>query len=306
MKTGFNLQPTEEEFAFARRRFLSAVERINEQSPINFATYWNLTNGGEQKILHAQELDNLCRLHWCNAILLGERNEDAAAWNYVVSENRRWVASLTAKQKATLKEFDSYKHWHPALLNSDPMSINGYLKLFPNIASAQETPPIIYKYENPKSPDKLPGAVEIDTHDSIHTLLGRGALQADEAFVIGFTMGGASNELTDEQADFFADLMVHHYPPPYNVPADKIIAYHEGVKAGRKYFAETGIDLSKFDFEPYRDEPISNLRAALGLDVTALESIYANLDENQLPAGRGTRNAARPRILDMPNARPWG
>ncbi|MDE0009008.1 MAG: hypothetical protein OXS50_12090, partial [Gammaproteobacteria bacterium] len=52
-------------------------------------------------------------------------------------------------------------------------------------------PLIVQLVENPKydlpGVELFDGAADLDTHDNIHILLGRGLLPKDEAFVLGFT-----------------------------------------------------------------------------------------------------------------------
>ncbi len=295
MRNAFDIQPTEEELLFAKRRFLQGLHFIHEQpfAVYSFSTYWNLTNGGVRSIQHAEFLTDLCQQHHDNAVLLGRPQDNPDLWAEAVSRNRRFVQDLSELQKQELTQFDNYKFWHPALLENDPMSIDSYLQLFPNIAGATDTPAIIWKYENPESPDCLPGAVDIDTHDAIHTLLGRGALQIDEAFVIGFTMGGASNELTDDQVTIFMNALMNEYPKPYNVTPDNIASYLIGVQAGREYFGQTGIDLSKTDFKDQRHKPVGQLRAEFGIDLDKLIEIY-RIEANFTQNGRANeRNQVR-------------
>ena len=49
----------------------------------------------------------------------------------------------------------------------------------------------VWLLENPKSPFRLSGAVNLFNHDIIHILLNRGMDVDDEAYVIGFTMGNS-------------------------------------------------------------------------------------------------------------------
>jgi len=192
MKPQFDLIPTEEEIAFARMRHLKNLEFIRTEPfcPYTFSEFWNITYGGVSKIRHAEVLHDIVNNYRSTAILMNGSSKDEVLWRGAVLRNREWVQSLSDEDKQELQKFDTYGNWHIGLLSCDPITINGALKLFPNLAGGDQTPEIIWKYENPESPDRLPGAVYIETHDSIHCLLGRGGLQADEAFVIGFTMGG--------------------------------------------------------------------------------------------------------------------
>lgn len=56
-----------------------------------------------------------------------------------------------------------------------------------------DIPFIIWLFENPKSWFHLNGACDLKKHDMIHVLLECDQSNADEAFVIGFTMGNDKN-----------------------------------------------------------------------------------------------------------------
>lgn len=287
MKLEFNTPITDEEILYARRRFFAEAEfiELEPMAVFSFPTYWALTDGGINTIQNTEPYHNLV-LRYLNTVALvcDSPSLDPAIKRNILTDHRNWIASLTDAKKESLRQFDNYKYWHPGLLSNDPMTVEGHLALFPNIAGSSDTPPIIWKYENPDSPDCLPGAVDIDTHDTIHVLLGRGALQIDEAFVIGFTMGGASNTLTDEQAAIFANAMANEYPPPYNVSAERIASYFIGVEAGRAYYQDTAIDLSKNDFTNYRDTPVGTLRQKFQIDIDWLADIYNKVEATMTPS----------------------
>ena len=92
----------------------------------------------------------------------------------------------------------NWDEWSPGL-DTDDMTIAEVLASMP-AAEAGDVPEIIRKYENPESPDALPGAIHLNRHDCIHVLLGRGLHVQDEAFIIGVTMGAAS-DLTDADVE---------------------------------------------------------------------------------------------------------
>ncbi|MBL4559174.1 MAG: hypothetical protein JKP98_25385 [Rhodobacteraceae bacterium] len=77
----------------------------------------------------------------------------------------------------------NWDEWNPGL-DTDAMTLGAVLATMP-AAAAEDVPAIIRKYENPDSPDALPGAIALDRHDCLHVLLGRGLHVQDEAFIIG-------------------------------------------------------------------------------------------------------------------------
>ncbi|MEO1404387.1 MAG: hypothetical protein AAFV72_24485 [Cyanobacteria bacterium J06635_1] len=58
-----------------------------------------------------------------------------------------------------------------------------------NLNEPGEIPLIIRLFENPESPIALPGNISLYGHDCLYILFNRGISLADEAFIIGFTMG---------------------------------------------------------------------------------------------------------------------
>lgn len=220
--------------------------------------------------------------------------DNSEEWEHAFGENRDWVKNLSDTDKDELKRYDNYGNWHPGLIRNDPITINGVLRLFPNISGSEAIPYPVWKYENPASPDKLPGAVDIDAHDAIHSLLGRGALMADEAFVIGFTMGRASGELTQDHIETYIHAFTTEYEPPYRIKPDYISSYLLAVEAGRAYFEGTGIDLSKTDFSSLRDKPISELRDIFQIDINWLSMIYTRLEAEMVPYTKSPQRNAGP------------
>lgn len=75
-------------------------------------------------------------------------------------------------------------------------------------------PRIIQLFENPTSPYCLSGPTDLRTHDIIHILLGRGMLQQDEAFVIGYSMGNAYNASALDRM-WFLKIATNNYPHPF-------------------------------------------------------------------------------------------
>ena len=84
-----------------------------------------------------------------------------------------------------------------------------------------DVPLIIQLVENPKFDlpgiDIFHGAPNLETHDYIHILLGRGVMIKDEAFVLGFTMG-SSNRVTTTEERLFGFLTKPTYSKNYQFP----------------------------------------------------------------------------------------
>ena len=83
---------------------------------------------------------------------------------------------------------DDAKHWEtwtPWLFNENDLVSD----VVDSIPHAPKVPWVVRLFESPNSPFYLPAPTTMRMHDTIHVILGRGLLNQDEAFVIGFGMG---------------------------------------------------------------------------------------------------------------------
>lgn len=179
---------------------------------------------------------------------------------------------VTNPDGTPLKERTTTEYWSEWFcgLDNGHLTLRAVYQTLPGFP-ADKVPSIVRKFENPDSPDALPGAVTLLRHDLIHILLGRGLLDQDEAFVIGFTMGTAKEALTEGHVAGMKDIFSRQYPEPYRIAEEDLIAYDLGVRTGR----EMGIrDLYKVVIEELMDQPIGEVRKALGIDEARLREIY--------------------------------
>ena len=163
----------------------------------------------------------------------------------------------------------SWKRWFPGLDN-DHLTLREVLATLP-AAPPGAIPWIVRTFENPRGWLRLHGAVDLANHDRIHVLLGRGLLDQDEAFVIGFTMGSTKAVSRLERA-FFKYVVSHVYPNPYRIPSRILAAYDLGLEAGRA-LGVRNIHLALRD--DMLDRPLGALRRELGIDVERLREFYA-------------------------------
>lgn len=162
----------------------------------------------------------------------------------------------------------SYKDWHCSLSNGE-MTLEEVRKTLP--ANNPEDISIIVKlFENPKSPIALKGAVNLERHDCIHIVLGRGLLPQDEAFVIGFTMGTSKN-ITKLEEFFFKFVSMYLYPKKYKFARRHMLSYNLGLDYGKKCNVTK---IYEFPFEDNLTSRLSDLRNELGLDTKELKKIY--------------------------------
>ena len=99
------------------------------------------------------------------------------------------------------------ENWFVPLSCSGKTLSSAYQELQEFGLKQEEIPYIIQIVENPKfdlpGGDIFHGKTDIETHDYLHIILGRGILAKDEAFVIGFTMG-SSNRVTSTEENLYS------------------------------------------------------------------------------------------------------
>jgi hypothetical protein len=132
-------------------------------------------------------------------------------------------------------------------------------------------PLVVKLFENPKSPWALPGAVDLFGHDCIHLVLGRGLLQQDEAFVIGFTMG-ASGRCQPAHARLLALWARSAYPAAFRFSNLDAQVFMFAVEVGRRVDCKP---LHDVNFRAILREPLGRIRALLGVNPERLRAIYA-------------------------------
>ncbi|MEM8576825.1 MAG: hypothetical protein AAGF60_03155, partial [Pseudomonadota bacterium] len=154
------------------------------------------------------------------------------------------------------------------------------------------------KYENPESPDALPGAIHLNRHDCIHVLLGRGLHVQDEAFVIGATMGAAS-DITEEVIDFFIDVSTTQYPKHWRFELHHIASFKLGVGFAIDNLPAKDLHLIPLEDEPWQSKTVRQARRDLGIVKEELRA-YFRKAELLVPGTRASRrldtSAQRPDV----------
>lgn len=139
----------------------------------------------------------------------------------------------------------------------------------------EDVPWLIQIVENPRydlpGMDVFHGATDLETHDYIHILLGRGLLPKDEAFVLGFTMGSTDRVSTTEEK-LFAFFTKHLYPKAYRFSDDDLRVFRDAVKLG---FISACQSLAGVKYRQYLDWPIARIRVELGIEEDLLRAYYA-------------------------------
>jgi hypothetical protein len=159
--------------------------------------------------------------------------------------------------------------------------------------NAAAIPEIVRRYENPESADALPGAISLERHDALHILLGRGIGCQDEGFVVGFTMGAAT-EIQPRDIDILAQVASNEYPLPFRWANNDVTAFRLAYNHAQRY-RKISRDLHNFPFECRWSMPISELRKQLGIDPVKLCATYRE-EQRTMPASWVSR-----RLPTFPN-----
>jgi hypothetical protein len=174
-------------------------------------------------------------------------------------------------------------HWFPGLSNDD-RKVSDAIADLPGAIDA-EIPEVVQRLENPSSPVALPGAVTLGRHDVLHILLGRGLLDQDEAFVIGFTMGNATR-YRDDDGLLMRQALAHWYPEPFRICGSKLKVFDLGIQAGKAM----GIpDIAQIPIENLGGRTLGHARRELQISTDLLRSFYHQEKQsirNSLESGR--------------------
>ncbi len=201
-----------------------------------------------------------------------------AIWNAVAGKERDALVERFARARriATADELlpaDSninspfWTSWYPGLEN-DAMLVRDVVATLPGIKS-EEVPAIIRAFENPASPLKLPGACTLEQHDVLHVLLGRGLMDQDEAFVLGFT-AASDPAFSDADVERYKTAF-SIYPEPYCIRGTDLIAFELGTVAARRMGVQR---LYLLDTDSCMGLSVGVARRQLGIDKEQLLDVY--------------------------------
>jgi hypothetical protein len=158
----------------------------------------------------------------------------------------------------------------------------------------EHIPFVVQLVENPRFDlpfvDVFPGATDLQTHDYIHILLGRGLAPIDEAFVLGFTMGSSNRLSVAEQRlyEFFAQYL---YPRSYRFGAREVAVYRDAVRLG---FVSDCQSLATVDYGALLDTELTAARRAIGIEEDLLCAYY------RIEAARYADSMPLQRLLGSP------
>ncbi|MEM7172163.1 MAG: hypothetical protein AAF530_18475 [Pseudomonadota bacterium] len=194
-----------------------------------------------------------------------------------------------------------WHEWKPGLMG-DNLTLGEVMATMP-ASDAEEVPDVIRHYENPSSPWALPGAVSLDRHDCIHVLLGRGLTVQDEAFVIGVTMGAAS-DITDGAVQCYEYVSTQLFPKPWQFSSKHLHAFRLGLGFAQSNIPALDLHLIPLETSGYQDCRIDEIRRGLGLNRSVLRS-YNAMETLLIPDSRSSRRLGRcPGLSDQALALP--
>lgn len=130
-------------------------------------------------------------------------------------------------------------------------------------------------------------AVDMEQHDCIHVLLGRGFLLMDEAFGFGFTLG-CSKKTTVAEQKLHAFASRSLYPLMPELDADALSILKDAIRLA---YMSNCTPLEKFDFSEWLDMPIGKLRQVVGIEPELLRAYFA-VEKRRYP-----QSAASQRLL---------
>ncbi|WP_373541799.1 hypothetical protein [Chamaesiphon sp.] len=126
-----------------------------------------------------------------------------------------------------------------------------------------EIPFLVWLLENPASPLNMPGSINLLGHDCIHLLLKKGFSSAEEAYIVGFTMGNDTSVnwlhlLVLKIAAYF------FYPHKYRLSYSELKIFDRGVRFGRTAKVK---NINKFDWSEWDRKLLKDIRMELGLEI---------------------------------------
>lgn len=182
----------------------------------------------------------------------------------------------------------SYKDWHIPFSKDDLTLREARASLSALGARQEDIPLMVQLVENPRFDipgiDIFHGAVDIQTHDCIHILLGRGLLPKDEAFVIGFTMG-STNKVTTLEENLYALFSKYLYPKVYQFDDEEIRIFKDATKLG--YISDCQ-PLDKIDYEKYLDWKLRDFRRDINLESELILAYYL-VEKKRYPQSKASQ-----------------
>ena len=173
--------------------------------------------------------------------------------------------------------------WHVPLSQATTTLRQAYASLKEIGLRQQDVPLAVQLVENPRYDlpgiDIFHGATDLETHDLIHIILGRGLLRKDEAFVLGFTMG-STNRVSFAEERLYTFFAKHIYPEGFRFDDEDVAVFKDAVRLG--YISDC-VALGGVDYRNHLDQPLGAIRQALGIEEDLLRAYFA-IERRRYPA----------------------
>lgn len=172
--------------------------------------------------------------------------------------------------------------WH-CPLRAGRRSLAAVYRELKSLGLAQDDIPFLVQLvENPKYDlpgfDLFPGGTDLDTHDYLHILLGRGLRQKDEAFVLGFTMG-STNRMGASEERLYSLCAKYLFPKAYRFNDEDIGVFRDAVRLG---FISDCQPLDRVDLASLQGLTVDQARVSLGLEKPLLAAYFA-IEKRRFP-----------------------
>lgn len=178
-------------------------------------------------------------------------------------------ANVQTKPETSNIQTDNRREWNPGL-NTDDLTLQALYRTLPK-ASVDEIEQLERLLENPASPYDLPPTLRLHRHDCIRILLGRGLLNQDEAFVLGYTSGTAHERIEEDMVQAIRHAATLLYKPPYRMTDADLTAFDLAFALGAQSPMR---HIYNFDFDRAMDLDIGDIRRELGINVKALKTTF--------------------------------
>jgi len=187
-----------------------------------------------------------------------------------------WLFDNHGRPRDSYTDTNLWLAWYPGIKNNDK-TVDEVIGSMP-AAPDSVIPWIVRLFENPTSRLRFRGAVDLEDHDALHVLLGRGLQDQDEAFVLGFAMGTAK-QISRIETYVFKFIVSWLYPEPYRVPKFLHPAFDLGVQCGR---ATGSVNLYKQQLKDLRSLTLGEARRRAGIDMDIVRQYY-QIEQQQIP-----------------------
>ena len=175
----------------------------------------------------------------------------------------------------------SQQDWHIPY-HQDSLTLQTALLSMPAPAGSLELPLLLRLQRDPSLSflGQLAFRAGLDRHqsDCIHVVLGRGFLPLDQAFVLGYTLGSSKKGSMPEHR-LHGEVGRHFYKSTQLLSEAQAIVFKDAIKLAYLSFCAP---LDSFDFTPWHDRPLRQVREAMGLETELMCAYYA-VEKHRFP-----------------------